>query len=71
VVTVKITIFWDVTLSSLVDMYRTFGGTCCLEHQGVLKTEIEDSSRKLVDTYYAEWHHILDLCDFLGESWLF
>jgi hypothetical protein len=70
VVTVKITVFWDVTLRSLVDMYHTFEGTCCLELQGVLKFEIEYSSRVLVDTYHAEWHHILNLCDLHGESWL-
>jgi hypothetical protein len=48
-VTVKITVSWHVTLCSLVDMYHTFGGTCCLEHQGILKIETEDSSRILVD----------------------
>ena len=62
---------WHMTLCSLVDMCHTFGGTCCLEHQGVLKIETEDSSRILVDTYHAEWHHILDDCDLQGECWLF
>ena len=70
-VTVKITVSWHVTLCSLVDMYHTFGGTYCLEHQGVLKTETEDSSRILVDSYHAEWHHIPDDCDLQGECWLF
>jgi hypothetical protein len=64
-VTVKITASWHVTLCSLVDMYHTFGGTCCLEHQGVLKIETEDPSRILVDTY------IPDDCDLQGECWLF
>jgi hypothetical protein len=55
VVTVKITISWHMTLCSLVDMYHIF----------------EDSSRILVDTYNAEWHHIPDDCDLQGECWLF
>jgi hypothetical protein len=69
-VTVKITISLHMTLCSLVDMYHTLGGTCCLEHQGVFKIETEDSSRILVDTYHVEWHHIAEDCDLQGECWL-
>jgi hypothetical protein len=32
-VTMKITVFWDVTPCNLVDIYR-FRLTCCLHHQG-------------------------------------
>jgi hypothetical protein len=30
------TVFWDVTPCSLVQVYRRFRGICCLHHQGVL-----------------------------------
>jgi hypothetical protein len=30
----KMTVFWDVTLCSLVEVYRRFRGACCLNHQG-------------------------------------
>jgi hypothetical protein len=29
----KITVFWDVTLRRLVEIYRYFGGTYCLRFQ--------------------------------------
>jgi hypothetical protein len=32
-VTLKITIVWDVTPSSLVEIYRCFGATCCFHLQ--------------------------------------
>jgi hypothetical protein len=34
VVTVKITVFWVVTLCILVDMYQHFEGNCCLHLHG-------------------------------------
>jgi hypothetical protein len=34
VVTMKITVFFDVTLCSLVDMYQHFEGDCCLRLHG-------------------------------------
>jgi hypothetical protein len=34
VVTKKITVFWDVMPSSLVDVYQCLGGMCCLHLQG-------------------------------------
>jgi hypothetical protein len=33
---VKKTVFWDVELCSLVEVYRRFRGACCLHHQGAL-----------------------------------
>jgi hypothetical protein len=30
----KMAVFWVVTLCSLVEVYRRFGGACCLHHQG-------------------------------------
>jgi hypothetical protein len=30
----KVTVFWDVTPCSLVEVYRRFRGACCLHHQG-------------------------------------
>jgi hypothetical protein len=34
VMSMKMTVFWDVTPYSLVDIDRRFRGTCCLHHQG-------------------------------------
>jgi len=34
VLTVNITVFWDVIPCGLVDSYKLFGQTCCLELQG-------------------------------------
>jgi hypothetical protein len=28
--TVKVTVYWDVTYCSLVDVYHHFGGACCV-----------------------------------------
>jgi hypothetical protein len=36
-VTIKITLFLDVTQCSLIYRYKCFGGTCCLHLQGTLK----------------------------------
>jgi hypothetical protein len=30
----KMTVFWDVAPCILVEVYRHFGGACCLHHQG-------------------------------------
>jgi hypothetical protein len=35
---IKITVFWDVTLSSSTDRYQRFGGTYSLYHQSILTT---------------------------------
>jgi hypothetical protein len=52
-------------------MFHTFGGTCYLEHQGVLKIETADSSGILVDMYDAKWHHFPEDCDLYSKSSLF
>jgi len=31
--TVEVTLFWDVTLHSVADMYQCFKGTCCFHLQ--------------------------------------
>jgi hypothetical protein len=33
-VSMKMTVFWDVTPCSLVDVYQHFRGACCLHHKG-------------------------------------
>jgi hypothetical protein len=30
----KKTAFWDIAPCSLAEVYRRFGGACCLHHQG-------------------------------------
>jgi hypothetical protein len=32
VVGLKMTVFWDIVLCSLVEVYRCFRGVCCLQH---------------------------------------
>jgi hypothetical protein len=44
-VTVKITVFSDVTPPSLVDIYQHFGEACCLRFQGRKEEDSEDGSR--------------------------
>jgi hypothetical protein len=31
----KMTVFWNIVLSSLVEVYHRFRGACCLRHQGI------------------------------------
>jgi hypothetical protein len=31
---IKMTVFWDIALCSLVGVYRRFGRACCFHHQG-------------------------------------
>jgi hypothetical protein len=38
-VSMKMTVFWDVVLCSLVDSDQCFGGASCLHHQGALMME--------------------------------
>jgi hypothetical protein len=36
-VNIKITVFWNTTSCTLVDIYQRFGRTCCLHFQGNLQ----------------------------------
>jgi hypothetical protein len=51
----KITVFWDVTACSMVDIYQCFGETHCLLLQEItdsnLNIEAETSSETLVSIY--------------------
>jgi hypothetical protein len=58
----KITVSWDRTLCSLVDIFQRFGGTCWLHLQGssltssTLNIEAVNSSETLIDIYQtARW----------------
>jgi hypothetical protein len=46
-VTMKISIFWNVTQYSLVHCYQCFRGTCCFLHSFALRRESDDSSEML------------------------
>jgi hypothetical protein len=35
----KITVFWDVAMCNVVDIYQHFRGTCCIHLQVTLKVE--------------------------------
>lgn len=52
VVNGNITIFYDVTPCSQVDIYQSFGGT-------FPEDESSSSSEKFINIYQTMWHHIL------------
>jgi hypothetical protein len=63
VVNVKKSVFWDMTPCSLIDMYQSFGGTCCLDAQGtrvsyILNNGAAGSRRTLPPIYQAILHQI-------------
>jgi hypothetical protein len=58
VVSMKITVFWDVAPCSLVEVYRYFRGACCLHHQGALIMEAAIKSEKSVNFYQTAWRNI-------------
>jgi len=37
----QITVFWDLTLYNLVDRYKVFESTCCLQLQGEDYSEVK------------------------------
>ena len=56
VVTVKVTVFLDMTPYSLVEIYRHFGGTHCPHIQ---KRRIRTvGGRRVLNLYQTELHHI-------------
>jgi hypothetical protein len=76
-VRIKITIFWDVTQCSLVNMYQYFKGICCLHFQGRkdisnLKRGAAGSSVALASIYQTSLCHIpghnLDNADILPQT---
>jgi hypothetical protein len=55
----ELTVFWDVTLCSLVDRYQCFKGICCLHlHSSTLKVEKACSSKMLVHIYQTIWDNV-------------
>jgi hypothetical protein len=59
-VTMKISIFWNVTQYSLVHCYQCFIRTYCFLHFSALKMEKEDSSEMLKIIYHNSQHRIPD-----------
>jgi hypothetical protein len=53
-----VSVFWDVVLCSLVDIYRHSGGTYCLHHQGLI---VSRSSEMSVNFYHTTRHRIPDV----------
>jgi hypothetical protein len=54
----KMAVFWVVTLCILVEVYQHFRVTCCLHHQGSLITlmmEAASTSESLVNFYQTTW----------------
>jgi hypothetical protein len=51
-VSMKTTVFWDVALCSLVEVYRRFGGPCCLI---ALLMETGSASEMSVNFYHSTW----------------
>jgi hypothetical protein len=56
--TMKISIFWNVTQYSLVHCYQCLRGTYCFLHFSALKMETEDSSEMLQIIYQNSQHRI-------------
>jgi hypothetical protein len=46
------TVFWDVASCSLVEVYRRFRGTCCLQHQGDQKNFYQTARRNIPEDSY-------------------
>jgi hypothetical protein len=53
----RITVFWHVTLCSLIECYQHCGGTCCLHLLGM---EAASTSETSVKIYHTKQHHIQD-----------
>jgi hypothetical protein len=70
--TIKITVLRDVISYSLIDIHKSFGGSCCLDFQGrrsILKMEPAGSmkifkslnfTKMLVQIYQTMRNHILE-----------
>jgi hypothetical protein len=58
VVSIKITVFWDVMPSTLVDMYQRFYETYCPQLQGKPKMEAQSYLEKLAPKYQTTRRHI-------------
>jgi hypothetical protein len=64
-VTVKIQVFWDITMCRLVNSYPRLGGICFLSLQGfcsslTLQMEATHPYEKSVTTFKATWRHNLE-----------
>jgi hypothetical protein len=53
-VTSKITVFWDLTPCSLVDVYQNFAGTCCNHFQG----------ERVIRTWKSSWDKLRGTAEF-------
>jgi len=61
-VSIKVTVFWDIILRSVVDSHKHFRGTSCLQLQAPQKHEC---------AYQALWHHTSEDIIFTNSSFLF
>jgi hypothetical protein len=58
VVTVKITVFWDVTSWSLVDRYQCFRGICCFHLQSALNIYVPCEIHDYVGSHIS----VIEIC---------
>jgi hypothetical protein len=64
-VAIKITVFWDVTLCSPIEVYRRFGGKYCpYHHSSALKIETARSSKTSVNFHRITPRHIPEYSTF-------
>jgi len=62
VVSIKVTVFWDIILCSVVDSHKNCRGTSCLQLQAPQKHKC---------AYQAMWHHTSEDLIFSNSSFLF
>jgi hypothetical protein len=66
----KMTVFWDVALCSLVEIDQSFRGAYCLHHQNLMIEEV-CTSETSVNFYETTWRNITEDSHLHPESMFF